>query len=196
MTADGLPAVSVLIDKADHPSWTAAAHAAHAPALGRLTVDPSPANRAPAALAHDLLYSLGKRLPQGGETYGTWADSQRPAWDAVAAWILTHRISHLNVCRTDHLTTDRQKQLISLRERCGIHLTLLWHRPASPVLNTLLGQTPHRLIDTLPRPVRSWPARNTHQTAREAPDGKGPPNQPPAWTTRSGSTPRHGRTAW
>lgn len=33
---------------------------------------------------------LGKRLPQGGEIYGTWADSQRPAWDAVTTWILTH----------------------------------------------------------------------------------------------------------
>jgi hypothetical protein len=83
VTASGLPAVTVLIDKDDHPTWTAAAHAAHDPAMGRLTVDPSPANGAPAALAHDLLYALGKRLPTGGKTYGTWADSQRPAWNAV-----------------------------------------------------------------------------------------------------------------
>ncbi|MFJ5534935.1 hypothetical protein [Streptomyces sp. NPDC093261] len=120
-----LPAVTVLVDKDDHPSWTAASHAAHDPVLGRLTVDPSPANGAPAALAHDLLYALGKRLPQGGETYGTWADSQRPALDAVAAWILTHRIGHLIVCRTDHLTTARQQQPLALRERCGIRLSLL-----------------------------------------------------------------------
>ncbi len=195
MTAGGPPAVTVLIDKDDHPAWTAAAHTAHEPALGRLTVDPSPANGAPAALAHDLLSALGKRLPQGGETYGTWADSQRPAWDAVAAWILTHRIRHLIVCRTDRLTTARQKQLLALRERCGIHLTLLWHRPAGPALRTLLEQTvpPHR---HLPRPVLSWTARNTHQTPREAPDSKRPPDQPPAWPTRRGSPPRHGPTAW
>ncbi|MFE2094853.1 hypothetical protein [Streptomyces sp. NPDC059460] len=142
--------VTVIIDKSDHPAWTAAAHAAHDPALGRLAIDPSPANGAPAALAHDLLYALGKRLPQGGETYGTWADSQRPAWDAVAAWILTHRTGHLIVCRTDRLTTARQRQLLALRERSGVRLTLLWHRPVTPALRTLLEETPHRLIDTLP----------------------------------------------
>jgi hypothetical protein len=165
VTAGGLPAVTVLIDKDDHPAWTAAAHAAHAPAIGRLTIDPSPANGAPAALAHDLLYSLGKRLPQGGETYGTWADSQRPAWDAVATWILTHRIGHVVVCRTDRLTTARQKQLLTLQERCGIHLTLLWHRPAGPALGTLLEQTPYRLIDTLPQ------ARAVLDRAEHSPNG-------------------------
>lgn len=150
MPTGGLPAVTVLIDKDDHPDWTTAAHTAHNPAVGRLTVDPSPANGAPAALAHDLLYALGKRLPAGGETYGTWADSQRPAWDAVTAWILTHHIDHLVVCRTDRLTHARFRQLLALRERCSIRLTLLWHRPLTPALRTLLEQTSHRLIDTLP----------------------------------------------
>lgn len=151
MTIGGPPPFTVIHDKDDHPAWTTAAHTAHEPALGRLTVDPSPANGAPAALAHDLLYALGKRLPQGGETYGTWADSQRPAWDAVATWILTHHIGHLIVCRTDRLTHARQKQLLALRERCGIRLTLLWHRPASPALDTLLEETPHHIINTLPQ---------------------------------------------
>lgn len=151
MPAGGLPAVTVLIDKDDHPDWTAAAHTAHEPGLDRLTIDPSPANGAPAALAHDLLYALGKRLPAGGETYGTWADSQRPAWDAVCTWILTHHIGHLIVCRTDRLTTARQRQLLALRERCGTRLTLLWHRPAGPRLRTLLEQTPYRLVDALPQ---------------------------------------------
>ncbi|MFJ9034443.1 hypothetical protein ACIRQP_39575 [Streptomyces sp. NPDC102274] len=117
--------------------------------MGRLTIDPSPANGAPAALAHDLLYALGKRLPAGGETFGTWADSQRPAWDAVATWMLTHHIGHLIVCRTDRLTHARQRQLLALRERCGIRLTLLWHRPVTPVLRTLLEGIPHHIIDTL-----------------------------------------------
>ncbi|NUK27218.1 hypothetical protein HRW08_32145 [Streptomyces lunaelactis] len=151
MTAGGPPPVTVINDKDDHPAWTAAAHAAHSPAMGRLTIDPSPANGAPAALAHDLLYALGKRLPSGGETYGTWADSQRPAWDAVCTWVLTHHIGHLIVCRTDRLTHARQRQLLALRERCGIRLTLLWHRPVTPALRTLLEETPYRLIDTLPQ---------------------------------------------
>ncbi|MGW8802934.1 hypothetical protein ACWGN9_38635 [Streptomyces sp. NPDC055775] len=149
MVADGLPAVTVLVDKDDHPAWTAAAHAAHDPAMGRLTIDPSPANGAPAALAHDLLYALGKRLPAGGETYGTWADSQRPAWNAACAWLLAHRIGHLIVCRTDRLTGARQRQLLALREQCGTRLTLLWHQPAGPALRTLLEETPCRLIDAL-----------------------------------------------
>lgn len=151
MTVGGLPAVTVIIDNDDHPDWTAAAHGAHDPAMGRLTVDPSPANGAPAALAHDLLYALGKRLPQGGETYGTWADSQRPAWNAVATWIITHHIGHLIVCRTDRLTAARQRQLLALRERTGIHLTVLWHRPVGPALRTLLEETPYRLVDALPQ---------------------------------------------
>jgi hypothetical protein len=165
--ATGCPEpVTVLIDRHDHPDWTAAAHAAHNPGLGCLTIDPSPANGAPAALAHDLLYALGKRLPHGGETHGTRADSQQPAFDAVAAWILTHHIGHLIVCRTDRLTTARQQQLLTLRERCGIRLTLLWHRPVTPALRTLLEQTPHHLVETLPqaRGVLEQTARAPHGT--------------------------------
>ncbi|MFE2640564.1 hypothetical protein ACFXKS_35020 [Streptomyces scopuliridis] len=116
-----------------------------------MTIDPSPANGAPAALAHDLLYALGKRLPAGGEIYGTWADSQRPAWDAAATWILAHRIGHLIIVRTDRLTAARRRQLLALRERCGIRLTLLWHRPVSPAVKTLLEQIPHQIVDRLPQ---------------------------------------------
>ncbi|MET8331772.1 hypothetical protein [Streptomyces sp. NPDC005181] len=47
-------------------------------------------------------------------------------------------------------TTARQRQLLALRERCGTRLTLLWHQPVTPALRTLLEETPHRLIDTLP----------------------------------------------
>ncbi|WP_406387538.1 hypothetical protein [Streptomyces sp. NBC_00887] len=97
-----------------------------------MSVDPGSAIGAPAALVHDLLHALGRGLPHGGETYGTWAGSQRPALDVVAAWILTHRIGHLIVCRTDCLTTARRHQLLALRERCGIRVSLLLHRPALP----------------------------------------------------------------
>lgn len=177
MPAGSLPAVTVLVDKDDHPDWTAAAHTAHEPAQGRLTIDPSPANGAPAALAHDLLYALGKRLPQGGESYGTWADSQRPAWDAVATWILTHRIGHLIVCRADHLTTTRHRQLLAMRERCGLRLTLLWHRPVTPALRTLLEQTPYRLIDTLSQ-ARIALDRTQHPPAGTRSAGQQQPTEP------------------
>ena len=186
MTTGGPYTVTVLIDKHDHPAWTAAAHTAHDPALGRLTIDPSPANGAPAALAHDILYALGKRLPHGGETYGTWADSQRPAWDAVATWILTHHIGHLIVCRTDRLTTARQKQLLALRERCGIRLTLLWHRPVTPALRTLLEETPHRLVDNLPQAHTALsqterPPPGTRNAGQQRPTGPGPCQDDGRW---------------
>ena len=186
MTTGGPPPVTVIHDKDDHPAWTAAAHTAHDPALGRLTIDPSPANGAPAALAHDLLYALGKRLPHGGETYGTWADSQRPAWDAVATWILTHRIGHLIVCRTDRLTTARQRQLLALRERCGIRLTLLWHRPVTPALRTLLEETPHRLVDALPQARTALsqterPPPGTRNAGQQRPTGPGPCQDDGRW---------------
>lgn len=129
-----LPPVTVLIDRDDHPDWTTTALAAHSPAQGRITVHPATANGAPAALAHDLLYALGKRLPAGGTSYGTWADSRRPAWDAATAWTLAHHIGHVIVCRTDRLTHTRRGQLLALRERTGIRLTLLWHQPADRTL--------------------------------------------------------------
>jgi hypothetical protein len=188
MSSGGLPAVTVLVDKDDHPDWTAAAHAAHDPAMGRLTVDPSPANGAPAALAHDLLYALGKRLPHGGETYGTWADSQRPAWDAAATWILTHHIEHLIVCRTDRLTTTRQRQLLALRKRCGIRLTLLWHRPADHALKTLLEETPYRFIDTLPQARTALdrtepPPADTQSAGQQRPIEPNPRQDDGQWIT-------------
>ncbi|MFF5456217.1 hypothetical protein ACFY40_34075 [Streptomyces sp. NPDC012950] len=177
MTAGGPPPVTVINDKDDHPDWTAAAHTAHDPDLGRLTIDPSPANGAPAALAHDLLYALGKRLPQGGETHGTWADSQRPAWDAACAWTLAHHIGHLIVCRTDRLTHARFRQLLTLRERSGIRLTLLWHRPVSPALTTLLDETPHHIIDALPH-ARVALEQTEHPPADTSNPGQHPNSEP------------------
>lgn len=196
MTAGGPSPVTVITDKDDHPAWTTAAHAAHDPARGRLTIDPSPANGAAAALAHDLLYALGKRLPADGDTYGTWADSQHHAWDAVAAWILAHHIGHLIVCRTDRLTHARQKQLLALRERSGIRLTLLWHRPASPALTTLLDGLEHQVIDNLDhtRTVLYTTARSpaaTKSTGHDQSTDTMPCHDDGQWIT---PPPRHGGT--
>ena len=59
-TGSGLPPVTVVHDPDDDYAFMAAALAAHAPALGRITVHPTPVASAPASLAHDLLRSLGK----------------------------------------------------------------------------------------------------------------------------------------
>jgi hypothetical protein len=109
VTATGvpLPAVTVIVDRWDEYSFSAAALHAHHPGLGRITVQPTPANTAPASLAQDILYTLGKRLPRSAEQFGTWADSLKPAWDAATAWTLALGIRHVIVTRTNHLTAPR-----------------------------------------------------------------------------------------
>ncbi|MFF9222147.1 hypothetical protein [Streptomyces viridosporus] len=67
--------VTVIVDRHDHPATTAAALDAHQPAAGRITVHPTPAVGAPAALAQDVLAALGKTIIGTNEQYGTWADS-------------------------------------------------------------------------------------------------------------------------
>ncbi|NEB67456.1 hypothetical protein G3I39_10400, partial [Streptomyces fulvissimus] len=67
--------------------------AAHTPALGRITVHPTPVASAPAALAHDLLRSMGKHLPVAGSEDGTyWTGNAQTAWRVVATWMLALRI--------------------------------------------------------------------------------------------------------
>ncbi|MGW0394382.1 hypothetical protein ACWDYJ_26540, partial [Streptomyces sp. NPDC003042] len=53
------------------------------------------------------------------------------------------------VCRTDRLTHARRAQLLALRERSGIRLTLLWHQPADRALARLLNGLEHQMIDEL-----------------------------------------------
>lgn len=147
------PPVTILIDTDDHPATTAQALASHHPAAGRITIDPTPATTAPAALAQDVLHALGKTCFGAPAGHGAWADSQAPAWTAVRAWITAMHITDVTVTRAHRLTEPRLHQLLHLRERTGIHITLLWHTRPSRTLTLLLAGIAHHTTDTLDVPA-------------------------------------------
>ncbi|MFD9280252.1 hypothetical protein ACFWD7_23610 [Streptomyces mirabilis] len=129
--------VTLVVDEWDNVQFTRAAQQAHLPAEGRITVQPTPASGSPAALAHDVLYALGKRLAPGPDTPDVWLDSVNPAWLAAAAWSAATGVRHVLVTRTHLLTTRRVDQLLAWRELTGVQLTLLWQtapRLLPPVL--------------------------------------------------------------
>jgi hypothetical protein len=120
--------VAVVVDERDDLFYTRAALQAHRPGEGRITVQPTPANGSPAALAHDMLYALGKRLAPGPNTPDVWLDSVDAAWLAAAAWTVAAGVRHVVVPRAHLLTIRRIDQLLAWRELTGVQLTLLWQR--------------------------------------------------------------------
>lgn len=118
--------VSVVVDERDDLFYTRAALQAHCPEEGRVTVQPTPANGGPAALAHDMLYALGKRLAPGPNSPDVWLDSVNEAWLAAASWGVAAGVRHAVVTRAHLLTVRRIDQLLSWRESTGVQLTLLW----------------------------------------------------------------------
>ncbi|WP_240677597.1 hypothetical protein [Actinacidiphila soli] len=149
-TRPGLPPLTVVHDPHDDHAFMAAALAAHTPALGRITVHPTPVASAPAALAHDLLRSLGKHLPLAGSEDGTyWTGNTETAWRAVAAWTLALRIGHVIVTRAHRISSRHFEYLFALRELTGIRLTLLCHGPLPPALAAALAALPHEEAHTL-----------------------------------------------
>lgn len=152
----GLPLLTVVHDAHDDRAFMATALAAHAPALGRVTVHPTPVASAPASLAHDLLRSLGKHLPLTGSEDGTyWTGNTETAWKAVAAWIFALHISHVIVTRTHRISSRHFEHLFTLRELTGIRLTLLCHGPLPPALAAALAALPHETVHTLPAAARA-----------------------------------------
>jgi hypothetical protein len=146
----GLPPLTVVHDPHDDYAFMAAALAAHTPAMGRITVHPTPVASAPAALAHDLLRSMGKHLPLAGSENSTfWTANTDTTWRAVAAWILALRIGHVIVTRTHRISSRHFEHLLALRELTGIRLTLLCHGPLPPVLAAALTVLPHEEAHTL-----------------------------------------------
>ena len=131
--------VTLVVDQWDDVQSTRAALQAHLPAEGRITVQPTPASGSPAALAHDVLYALGKRLAPGPDTPDVWLDSVNPAWLAAAAWSAATGLRHVLVTRAHLLTARRIDQLLAWRETTGVQLTLLWQT------------SPHRLPPALAR---------------------------------------------
>lgn len=146
----GLPPLTVVHDPHDDHAFMAAALAAHTPARGRITVHPTPVASAPAALAHDLLRSLGKHLPPAGSEDGTyWTGNTETAWRAVAAWMLALRTGHVIVTRAHRISSRHFEYLFALRELTKIRLTLLCHGPLPPALATALAALRHEEAHTL-----------------------------------------------
>ncbi|MGW1109299.1 hypothetical protein ACWD4E_41860, partial [Streptomyces sp. NPDC002540] len=149
-TRPGLPPLTVVHDSHDDYAFMAAALAARTPALGRITVHPTPVASAPASLAHDLLRSLGKHLLLAGSEDGTyWTGNTETAWRAVAAWIFALRIGHVIVTRTHRISSRHFEHLFALRELTGIRLTLLCHGPLPPAVAAALTVLPHEEAHTL-----------------------------------------------
>ncbi|MEK2479049.1 hypothetical protein [Streptomyces noursei] len=129
--------VSIVVDERDDLFYTRAALQAHRPEEGRIIVQPTPASGSPAALAHDMLYALGKRLAPGPNSPDVWVDSVNAAWLAAAAWGVATGVRHVVVPRAHLLTIRRIDQLLAWREMTGAQLTLLWQmapRGLPPVL--------------------------------------------------------------
>ncbi|WP_030729359.1 hypothetical protein [Streptomyces sp. NRRL S-237] len=129
--------VTIVVDEQDDLFYTRTALQAHRPGEGRITVQPTPASGSPAALAHDMLYALGKRLAPGPNSPDVWLDSVNAAWLAAAAWGVAMGVRHVVVPRSHLLTRRRIDQLLAWRESTGAQLTLLWQtasRGLPPVL--------------------------------------------------------------
>lgn len=161
--------VTIVVDERDDLFYTQAALQAHQPGEGRITVQPTPANGSPAALAHDMLYALGKRLAPGPHSPDVWLDSVNEAWLAAAAWGVAMGVRHVVVPRAHLLTIRRIDQLLAWRESTGAQLTLLWQK------------APRGLPTSLARVERRISGRNQFETHLAEP---GPiparPSFPPA----------------
>lgn len=170
--------VVVVVNERDDVSVMRAALEAHRPAHGRITVQPTPASDRPAALAHDVLYALGKRLVSGPGTADTWLDSVTPAWLAASAWSAATGVRHVVITRAHLLTARRIDQLLLWRELTGVQLTLLWQTSPRRLPPALAGvkrcvSGPGRLEAALhtagPLPARpSFPPISTAPTADRA----------------------------
>lgn len=128
-----LPPVTVLLDPHDDRAVMAAALAAHDPAHGHLVLHPTPVAASPAALAADLLRSLGKdplstlQPTTPNPSIDWWATQRLHVWRAATAWILTTPIHRLTVTRAHLLNARAWEDLLTLRAATGLELTVLCH---------------------------------------------------------------------
>lgn len=182
-TNPSLPPLTVVHDPHDDYAFMAAALAAHTPALGRITVHPTPVASAPASLAHDLLRSMGKHLPLAGSEDGTyWTTNLETAWRVVAAWMLALRMGHVIVTRAHRISSRHFEYLFALRELTGVQLTLLCHGPLPSALAAALAALPHEEAHNLAE------ARRAVAAPVPAPP---PPAGQFAWWQADGQFPPH-----
>ncbi|XUZ26858.1 hypothetical protein ACQVDT_18680 [Streptomyces sp. RMIT01] len=196
--------VTIVVDERDDLFYTRAALQAHRPGEGRVTVQPTPASGSPAALAHDMLYALGKRLAPGPHSPDVWLDSVNAAWLAAAAWGVAIGVRHVVVPRAHLLTIRRIDQLLAWRESTGAQLTLLWQtasRGLPPVLarveRRISGRDPFEALLAEPGPIPARPffppaPPMSGPAAVAVAAGQSPAWQP--WETRAASL-RPGRPA-
>ena len=186
MTAGAYGDVTVVVDERDDLFFTRAALQAHCPEEGRITVHPTPASGSPAALAHDMLYALGKRLAPGPRSPDVQLDSVDAAWLAAAAWGLATGVRHIVLTRAHLLTIRRLDQLLAWRGATGTQLTLLWQRTPRGLPSALAAVERHisggdlfeaLLCEPGPIPARpSFPPAFSSMTGAAAP-AQSPPAQ-------------------
>ncbi|MEV7085610.1 hypothetical protein AB0O07_06915 [Streptomyces sp. NPDC093085] len=205
VVAAGYGDVTVVVDEQDDLFYTRAALEAHCPGEGRITVHPTPASGHPAALAHDVLYALGKRLAPGPDSPDVWLDSVKAAWQAAAAWTQATGVRHVLVPRAHLLTPRRIDQLLTWRTATGVQLTLLWQEEARnlpPVLAEVERRLSSRdsfeelLAEPGPIPARpSFPPGSSMPAALEAKVVAGVSRQPSAWLPQE-PRPSSARQVW
>jgi len=185
--------VTIVVDERDDLFYTRAALQAHRPGEGRITVQPTPASSSPAALAHDMLYALGKRLAPGPNSPDVWLDSVNAAWLAAAAWGVAMGVRHVVVPRAHLLTIRRIDQLLAWRELTGAQLTLLWQkapRGLPPALARvecrISGRTQFEALLAKPGPIPARPSFPPAVPAMTRPAGAG---HSPARPPRGGAAP-------
>ncbi|MDH6580727.1 hypothetical protein [Kitasatospora sp. MAP5-34] len=158
-TRPDLPPVTVVLDPHDDLPHTRTAQAAHDPATGRATVHPTIGTDSTVCLAYDILAALGKPVPVTGYS----RLDPVPPWAIAAAWILATPITHLTVLRAHLLTSRRLDDLLTLRERTGVHLALVCHRRRpTPTLERTLAATNHRLADAAAHLPGTDPTNSPH----------------------------------
>ncbi|MEU5980092.1 hypothetical protein [Streptomyces sp. NPDC047315] len=191
VVAAGYGDVTVVVDEQDDLFYTRAALEAHCPGAGRVTVHPTPASGHPAALAHDVLYALGKRLAPGPDSPDVWLDSVKAAWQAAAAWTQATGVRHVLIPRAHLLTPRRIDQLLTWRTATEVQLTLLWQEKARK-LPPALAQVERRLSSrdsfeellAEPGPIPARPSFPPGASMPAAPGAKvvaGVSRQPSAW---------------
>jgi hypothetical protein len=201
----GYSDVTIVVDERDDLFYTRAALQAHRPVEGRITLQPTPASGSPAALAHDMLYALGKRLAPGPHSPDVWLDSVNAAWLAAAAWGVATGVRHVVVPRAHLLTIRRIDQLLAWRELTGVQLTLLWQkatRGLPPVLARVERRISSRdefealLAEPGPIPAHpSFPPAAPAMTGRAAVEaGHSPARQPPDAQPQSKQPERQARS--
>lgn len=160
LTCPQPPAVTLVLDPCDDVVHTRAALAAHDPSSGRITVHPTPGTGSTSTLAYDILAALDKPAPLTGYRQ----HDTEPAWALAAAWILATPVTHLTLLRAHLLAPRRLQDLLLLRERTGVRLILVCHRPSvPPVLEQALKNIEHHIAEATALLPATEPDAGGHQ---------------------------------